>query len=122
MASECTIAWMFEAETEVPESMSAMLVEGERALAAFTTFKDVAVFTTLRIMAGDVSALRSKKVSVFSLPYTQIVSWTSTNATTLDLGSEIDILTPAARIQVIVNRALDVRAVDRLIAQGVLRG
>lgn len=44
------LAWTLQSEIPVPADVHALLVEGERAVASFKTFRDSATFTTKRLI------------------------------------------------------------------------
>lgn len=123
MANEAAAvaSWTFVNECPIPEDVTALLVEGERAIAAYKTFRDSAVFTTERLIMRDAQGLRGKKVEIYSLPYAAINMWSSENAGTLDLDAEISLWTRAGFIKISVGKKVDVRRLDNLIAYAVLR-
>lgn len=114
-------AWTFVEECPIPQDVIALLVPEERAIAAYKTFRDSAVFTTQRLIVRDAQGLRGKKVEIYSLPYSSINMWSSENAGTLDLNAEIELWTRAGRIKISVGKQIDVRRLDLLIANAVLR-
>src|SRR5699024_7951217 len=81
-------AWTFVEECPIPEDVTALLVPEERAIAAYKTCRDSAVFTTKRLIVRDAQGIRGKKVEIYSLPYSAINMWSSENAGTLDLNAE----------------------------------
>ncbi len=113
-------AWTFQAEVAVPPDVVQLLVGNERAVAAYQTFRDVAVFTTRRVIVRDAQGITGKKVEVYSLPYSSINMWSSENAGALDFNAEIELWTRAGRIKIKLGRAIDVRRLDNLIAHAVL--
>lgn len=122
---EATVAaitsWTFVDECPIPEDVTALLVPEERAVAAYKTFRDSAVFTTKRLIVRDAQGIRGKKVEIYSLPYSSINMWSSENAGTLDFNAEIEMWTRAGRIKISVGKNVDVRRLDHLIANAVLR-
>lgn len=114
-------SWNFVEECPIPEDVTAMLVPEERAIAAYKTFRDSAIFTTQRLIVRDAQGLRGKKVEIYSLPYSAINMWSSENAGSMDLSAEIQLWTRAGRIKVAVGKNIDVRRLDHLIANAVLR-
>lgn len=114
-------SWTFVEECPIPEDVTAMLIPDERAIAAYKTFRDSAVFTTKRLIVRDAQGLRGKKVEVYSLPYSSITMWSSENAGTLDLNAEIELWTRAGLVKIAVGKNVDVRRLDVLIANAVLR-
>lgn len=114
-------SWTFVEECPIPQDVTALLVPEERAIAAYKTFRDSAVFTTKRLIVRDAQGIRGKKVEIYSLPYSAINMWSSENAGTLDLNAEIELWTRASRIKIAVGKHIDVRRLDLLIANAVLR-
>lgn len=61
------------------------------------------------------------KVEIYSLPYSAINVWGSENAgKLLDLDAEIELWRRAGHIKVNLKKRVDVRRIDRLIADAVL--
>ena len=58
------LAWTLQNEIPVPDDVSALLVEGEQAVASFKTFRDSATFTTMRLIVRDAQGLTGKKIEV----------------------------------------------------------
>lgn len=114
-------SWTFVEECPIPQDVTALLVPEERAIAAYKTFRDSAVFTTTRLIVRDAQGIRGKKVEIYSLPYSAINMWSSENAGTLDLNAEIELWTRAGQIKIAVGKHIDVRRLDLLIANAVLR-
>ena len=113
--------WTFFREVEVPEDASELLLKDERAIAAFATFRDVALFTTKRLIIKDVQGLTGKKIEIYSLPYSSILAWSSENAGMLDINSEIEIWTLAGKVKINLKRDINIRKFDKLIAACLLR-
>lgn len=120
MADLTMIQWTFFAECEVPEELTAMLMEDEVALVAYKTIRDAAVFTNKRLIVSDAQGLSGKKVEIYSLPWSVVDMWSSENAGTLDFNSEIELWTKAGHIKVNLKKGADVRKIDRMIARCVL--
>ena len=114
-------SWTFVEECPIPQDVTALLVPEERAIAAYKTFRDLAVFTTKRLIVRDAQGIRGKKIEIYSLPYSAINMWSSENAGTLDLNAEIELWTRAGQIKIAVGKHIDVRRLDLLIANAVLR-
>ena len=113
--------WTFVAEAPVPADVTDLLVPGEEAVAGYKTFRDMAIFTTKRLIVRDAQGVTGKKVEVYSLPYSAINMWSSENAGTLDFNAELELWTRAGHIKIKVGKGIDVRRLDLLIAQVVLR-
>jgi len=115
------LAWTLVSECPVPDDVEPLLVEGEKPVAAYKTFRDSAIFTTHRLIVRDAQGLRGKKVEVYSLPYSAINMWSSENAGGfLDVNAEIELWTRAGHIKVNLNKGIDIRKLDRLIGDAVL--
>lgn len=113
--------WTFFREVEVPEDASELLLKDERAIAAFATFRDIALFTNKRLIIKDVQGLTGKKIEIYSLPYSSILAWSSENAGMLDINSEIEIWTLAGKVKINLKRDINIRKFDKLIAACLLR-
>jgi hypothetical protein len=114
--------WTFMQEVPIPDDVNALLVEGEKAVAAFKTFRDSAIFTSKRLIVRDAQGLTGKKVEIYSLPYSSINMWSSENAgRMLDLSAEIELWTRAGHIKVKVGKGADIRRLDSLLAWAVLQ-
>lgn len=113
--------WTFFREVEVPEDASELLLKDERAIAAFATFRDIALFTNKRLIIKDIQGLTGKKIEIYSLPYSSILAWSSENAGMLDINSEIEIWTLAGKVKINLKRDINIRKFDKLIAVCLLR-
>ena len=121
METSAILSWTLVSECAIPEDVTPLLVPGEQAVAAYKTFRDSAIFTTKRLIVRDAQGLRGKKVEIYSLPYSNINMWSSENAgRLLDFNAEIELWTRAGHIKVNLNKGIDVRRLDRLIASAVL--
>ena len=79
-----------------------------------------AIFTNMRLIVRDAQGISGKKVEIYSLPYSAINMWSSENAGTIDWNSELEMWTRAGHIKVKLNKGIDVRRLDNLIAHMVL--
>lgn len=114
------LAWTLQQECPIPPDVQNLLVDGERAIAAYKTFRDTAIFTTLRLIVRDAQGIRGKKIEIYSLPYSAINMWSSENAGgILDINSEIELWTRAGHIKVNLAKGIDTRRLDRIIADAV---
>lgn len=114
------LAWTLVAECPIPPDVQMLLVQGEQAVAAYRTFRDVAIFTDRRLIVRDAQGISGKKVEIYSLPYSRIDMWSSENAGTIDWNSELELWTRAGHIKVKLSKGIDVRRLDHLIAHMVL--
>lgn len=112
--------WTFMSPIPIPNDVGMVLVPGEQPVAAFKTYRDSAIFTNRRLIVRDAQGLTGKKVEMYSLPYSMINMWSSENAGTLDVNAELELWTRAGHIKVKIGKGVDIRQLDRLIAQCVL--
>lgn len=115
--------WTFVAECPILDGVGPLIVQGEQPIAAYRTFRDSANFTTKRLVVSYTQGLTGKKVETYSLPYNAITMWSSGNAgRMLDFNSELELWTRAGHIKISLNRGVDIRKLDHLIAHVVLNG
>ncbi|HPU14254.1 MAG TPA: PH domain-containing protein [Aeromicrobium sp.] len=115
-------SWTFIQEIPIPNDVTELLLDGEQAVAAFKTFRDSAIFTTKRLIVRDAQGMTGKKVEVYSLPYRSINMWSSENAgRLLDSNSELEMWTRAGHVKIRLNKAIDIRRLDKLIAWATLQ-
>lgn len=114
------LQWMFVSECDVPRDTQAILVSGERPLAAYKTVRDVAVFTNKRLIVRDVQGITGKKVEVYSLPWSVVNMWSSENAGHFDLTTEIELWTRAGNVKIQLKPQVDIRKLDHLISEAIL--
>lgn len=115
------LAWTLVNECPIPADVADLLVAGEEPIAAYKTLRDSAIFTTKRLIVRDAQGLRGKKVEIYSLPYANINMWSSENAGGIfDFNSELELWTRAGHIKVNLAKGLDIRKLDKLIADCVL--
>lgn len=120
MEAAAITTWTFVSETPIPADIGDLLVAGEQPIAAYKTFRDSAIFTNRRLIVRDAQGMTGKKVELYSLPYSSINMWSSENAGTLDFNAELELWTRAGHIKVKVGKSIDVRRLDKLIAEVVL--
>ena len=121
METASILSWTLVQECPIPDDVADLLVDGERAVSAYKTFRDSAIFTTHRLIVRDAQGMRGKKVEIYSLPYSSINMWSSENAgRLLDFNAELELWTRAGHIKVNLNKGIDIRRLDRLIADAVL--
>ncbi|MDO4996258.1 MAG: PH domain-containing protein [Bacilli bacterium] len=114
------LTWTLFSECEIPKDLDNILTRGERAIAAYKTFRDTAVFTNKRLIVRDVQGVTGKKVEMFSLPYSSIIMWSSENAGHVDINSEMEIWTRIGCIKVCLRRGVNIRRFDKIISTAVL--
>ncbi|MBK6769875.1 MAG: PH domain-containing protein [Ardenticatenales bacterium] len=115
------LAWTLVAECPIPGDVNDLLVPGEEAIAAYKTFRDTAIFTNKRLIVRDAQGFSGKKVEIYSLPYSSILMWSSENSHgLLNFNSEIELWTKAGHIKVNLSKGIDIRRLDKLIAESLL--
>lgn len=115
------LAWTFVSECDIPQDITGLLIQGEDALSAYKTIRDVAIFTTHRLIIRDAQGLTGKKVEVYSIPYKSINMYSTENAGGMfDINSEVQLFTRAGTIKINLNKKVDVRKIDLLIANAIL--
>lgn len=118
-----TLVWTLIAECPIPNDVNDLLVEGEVAVAAYKTLRDSAIFTNKRLIVRDAQGLTGKKVEIYSLPYSSINMWSTENAGKFfDLNAEVELWTRAGHIKVNLQKGVDIRKFDKLIANAILKG
>jgi hypothetical protein len=122
METSSITAWTLVQEIPIPSDVIDLLVDGEKAIAAYKTFRDSAIFTTKRLIVRDAQGITGKKVEIYSLPYSAINMWSSENAGgMLDRDAELELWTRAGHIKVKLQKKIDIRRLDKLIAWAVLQ-
>lgn len=117
------LSWTLISECPIPNDVTELLVEGEVPVAAYKTFRDSAVFTDRRLIVRDAQGITGKKVEIYSLPYSSIVMWSTENAGKfLDFNAEVELWTRAGHIKINLQKGVDIRKFDRLIANALLKG
>lgn len=116
------LSWTLISECPIPNDVNNLLVEGEVAVAAYKTLRDSAIFTNKRLIIRDAQGITGKKVEIYSLPYSSINMWSTENAAKLfDFNAEVELWTRAGHIKVNLNKGVDIRKFDKLIANAVLK-
>ncbi|TFU60104.1 PH domain-containing protein [Gemella sp. WT2a] len=112
--------WTFITESSIPDDVSSILANGETAVAAYRTVRDSAIFTNKRLMVRDVQGITGRKAEIYSVPYSAINMWSTENAGTFDLSAEITLWTRSGKIKINLRKGVDIRKIDKIIAQSVL--
>ena len=112
--------WTFVREVDIPGDINDLLVNGEIATAAYATIRDVAVFTNKRLIVKDAQGITGRKVEIYSLPYSSIKMWSTENAGTFDLNSEVELWTQAGHVKINLKKGIDIRKFDKLLATALL--
>lgn len=116
------LTWTFNSECPIPDDVQSILVENEEAICAYKTIRDIAIFTNKRLIVRDAQGLTGKKVEIYSLPYISINMWSTENAGKfLDFNSEVELWTKAGHIKINLNKKIDIRKFDTLLASVLLK-
>lgn len=116
------LAWTLQNEIPTPDDVQGLLVEGEKPVASFKTFRDSATFTTKRLIVRDAQGFSGKKTEIYSLPYSSINMWSTENAGgMLDRDAEVELWTRAGHIKVKLSKGADIRRIDSLLAWAILQ-
>lgn len=120
METKAILEWTLLSECDIPSDVDNLLVKGEVAVAAYKTFRDMAIFTNKRLIVRDSQGITGKKVEVYSLPYSSINMWSTENAGIIDFNTEVELWTRAGHFKIKLSKGVDVRKFDKLIAEFVL--
>lgn len=115
------LAWTLISECPIPGDVTDLLVSGEHAVAAYKTLRDSAIFTNKRLIVRDAQGITGKKVEIYSLPYDSINMWSTENAGKLDFNAEVELWTRAGHIKINLQKGVDIRKFDKLIAEALLK-
>ena len=122
MEASSIMGWTLVEEIPIPADVTDLLVDGEHAVAAYKTLRDSAVFTNKRLIVRDAQGFTGKKVEIHSLPYSSIHMLSSENASgLLDRDAEIQLWTRAGEIKVKLQKKIDIRRLDHLLASEILQ-
>jgi len=103
------------------ESVSPMLVEGERIDCCFQSIRDYLIFTDRRMIAVNVQGLTGVKQSFTSLPYKRIQCFAVETAGLVDLDGELELwFSGLGRIHLEFNGYTDVQRICKLIGAHAL--
>lgn len=108
---------VFYNEIEPNDEIKSLIGSNEQIYKAFKTFRDVAVFTNKRLIITDKQGLTGMKKEIYSLPYKNVLMWSTENAGMLDSTSEVELWTKVMNIKIKLSRDVDVREFDRLLAE-----
>ncbi len=114
------LMWTFLSECAVPQDVKDLLVNGEKAVAAYKTVRDCAIFTNKRIIIRDAQGITGKKIEMYSIPYVNINMWSTENAGIIDFNSEVELWTRAGKMKINLAKGVDVRKFDKLMATYIL--
>lgn len=103
-----------------PEA-SALLLDGEQAVAAFQTVRDQVIFTTHRVFVINVQGITGKKIAYFSYPYSKVQYFGIETAGLIDIDSEMTLaFANGARLTFDFKSKVDIRRICSLISGFIL--
>jgi len=114
------MTWTFIEETPIPREIHEVLIDGEEPQIAYKTIRDVAVVTNKRLIIADKQGITGKKVEIYTIPFKSINMYSTENAGMLDFNAELELWTRAGRFKLNLNKKVDIRKLDRIIAQYIL--
>lgn len=112
--------WTFTRECPVPDDVALYLVDGEEIFAAYQTIRDISIFTNKRLVIRDAQGLTGKKVESYTIPYKSINMYSTENAGKIDWNAELELWTRAGHIKINLNKGIDIRRIDQLLASAIL--
>ncbi|MDO5393685.1 MAG: PH domain-containing protein [Mycoplasmatota bacterium] len=121
METKGILEWTLISECSVPTDVEKLLVAGEKAIAAYKTFRDIAIFTDKRLIVRDTQGITGTKIEVYSLPYSSVLMWSTENAGVIDLNAEVELWTIMGSIKVKLRKGIDVRKFDLLLANAIIK-
>ena len=114
------LEWTLVSECSIPKDVTNLLTTEEKAIAAYKTFRDVAIFTNKRLIVKDIQGITGSKSEVYSLPYSSILMWSTENAGIVDINSEVQLWTRMGSIKIKLRKGIDVTKFDILLANAIL--
>ena len=103
-----------------PEA-SALLLDGEQAVAAFQTVRAQVIFTTHRAFVINVQGITGKKIAYFSYPYSKVQYFGIETAGLIDIDSEMTLaFANGARLTFDFRSKVDIRRICSLISGFIL--
>ena len=113
--------WTFISACSVPPDVAGMLVAGETPVCAYKTIRDAAIFTNKRLIVRDDQGITGKKAEIYTLPYSSIIMYSTENAgRVFDFNTEVEMWTKAGKIKINLQRGVDIRALDKILATYIL--
>lgn len=112
--------WTFSIQCKIPQEIQQDLVQGEQALFAYKTIRDVAVFTTKRILVRDSQGLTGKKTTTICLPYRSITMYSVETSGVFDFTGVVELWTKAGRIKINLGRDINMKEFSKAVATAIL--
>lgn len=106
---------------DTPQSVEALLIEGENVIGTYKGLRDYVTFTTKRIIAVNVQGMTGKKRDYTSLPYSKVQAFSVETAGVFDLDSELELyFSSLGKIKFDFSGASDIVEIGRIISQYIL--
>ena len=106
---------------QIRSEASALLLDGEQAVAAFQTVRDQVIFTTHRVFVINVQGITGKKIAYFSYPYSKVQYFGIETAGLIDIDSEMTLaFANGARLTFDFKSKVDIRRICSLISGFIL--
>jgi len=107
---------------ELSAEFAPMLIEGEQITGAFKVYRDLIVFTQVRMIFADKQGVTGKKIEYHSIPYKSISQFSVETAGHFDMDSELKVYissdpTPYKKE---FKKGTDIVEVQRLLATYIL--
>lgn len=118
--NETILTWTFRIKCPPNEEIQSLLTEGEFILQCYSTIRDIAALTNKRLVICDTQGMIGKKKEVYSLPCRSIDMWSSENAETFDLDTELELWTKAGHFKLKLSHKCDIRKFDRILGKAIL--
>ncbi|WP_454994611.1 PH domain-containing protein [Bulleidia extructa] len=119
--SNVLLTWAFRHKTKPGKEIQEILMPGEEILQCYSTVRDQAALSNMRIIIMDKQGITGRKTEVYSIPYRSIDMWSSENAGALfDLNSELELWTKAGHFKINLARDCDIREFDKILGSAIL--
>jgi hypothetical protein len=106
---------------EVASQIDPLLMDDEKAYAAFKGMRDYIVFTSKRIIAVNVQGITGKKKDYTSLPFSKVQAFSLETAGTFDLDAELELwFSGLGKVKFEFKGKTDVAYLNKLVAHYVL--
>ena len=106
---------------EVASQTDPLLLDDEKAYAAFKGMRDYIVFTSKRIIAVNVQGITGKKKDYTSLPFSKVQAFSLETAGTFDLDAELELwFSGLGKVKFEFKGKTDVAYLNKLVAHYVL--
>ena len=107
----------------IQTELSEFLLPKENVQKAYSVFRDLLVFTDLRLILVDKQGATGKKINYRSIPYRNISSFSIETAGAMDLDAELCIWVIGADEPIVkkFNRKLSISELQNTLARFVLR-